>query len=56
MVIEHETKLAALHERFSDSSVYRDPDILAELREEVEAVEAELAEIDAAWQERAETQ
>ncbi|UCE59318.1 MAG: ABC-F family ATP-binding cassette domain-containing protein [Phycisphaerales bacterium] len=56
MVIEHETKLAALHERFADSSVYRDPEILAELQEELEAVETELAEIDAAWQERVESQ
>jgi ATP-binding cassette subfamily F protein 3 len=53
LVIERETQLAALHERFGDPAVCRDPDLLAELQEEADAVSAELAEIDAAWQERA---
>jgi len=56
MVIEREAKLAELHERFADSAVYKDPDTLADLREEVEAVESDLAEVDAAWQQRAELQ
>ncbi|MDO8631292.1 MAG: ATP-binding cassette domain-containing protein [Phycisphaerales bacterium] len=53
LVIERETQLAALHERFGDPAVCRDPNLLAELQEEADAVSAELAEIDAAWQERA---
>jgi ATP-binding cassette subfamily F protein 3 len=56
MVIERETELATLHERFADPAVCRDPDALAELREEVELLEADLAEVDAAWQERVESQ
>jgi hypothetical protein len=51
-----ETKLAALHERFGNPGLYKDPDALEELREEIEAVSAELAEVDAAWQQRAESQ
>ncbi|MFQ5590334.1 MAG: ribosomal protection-like ABC-F family protein [Phycisphaerae bacterium] len=56
MVIERETELALLHEKFADRAVYRDPGSLAALKEEVASLEAELAEIDAAWQERAESQ
>ncbi len=53
LVIERESQLAALHERFGDPTVCKDAEQLAELQEESEAVAAELAEIDAAWQERA---
>jgi ATP-binding cassette subfamily F protein 3 len=53
LVIERETQLAALHGRFGDPVVCRDPDLLAELSEEADALSAELAEIDAAWQDRA---
>ncbi len=56
LVIEHETKLAVLQERFGAPETYKDPDLLAELREEIEAVERELEEVDEAWQERADTQ
>lgn len=56
LVVEHETALAALHERFGDPSVYKDPTVLEELQEKTEALERELAEVDAAWQQRAESQ
>ena len=56
LVIELEEKLASLHMRFGDADVCKDPDLLAELKEDAEAVEAELAETNAAWEERAEYQ
>jgi len=56
IVIERETELAMLHERFADPMTYKGPDALAQLREQVDALEAELAEVDAAWQERVESQ
>ena len=52
MVMEKEIELGALHEKFADPAILKDPDALAELNEEIEAVSAELAEVDAAWQER----
>ncbi|MCH8207279.1 MAG: hypothetical protein IH956_09795 [Chloroflexi bacterium] len=56
MVIERESELAQLHERFASPAVYSDPDALAELRENMELLEADLAEVDAAWQERVDSQ
>ncbi len=56
LVVEHETALATLHERFGDPSVYKDPSVLEELQEKTEALERELAEVDAAWQQRADLQ
>jgi len=56
LVIERETELATLQARFGDPTVYQDPEMLAELREEMSAVEEALAEVDRAWQERADTQ
>ena len=56
LVIEKETELATLHAKFGDSSVYQDPDALAELREEMAAAETALAEVDRAWHDRVETQ
>ncbi len=56
LVMEREVQLAALQERFGDSQLCKDADALAELHEELVAVTAELALVDAAWQERAETQ
>ncbi len=55
MVIERETALAALHERFGAPDVYKDPSALKELKRQIKQVEEELAAIDAAWQERADT-
>ena len=56
LVVRYETELAAIHERFGDPSVYKNPATLEELHEKADALKAELAEVDAAWQERAETQ
>ncbi len=56
LVVERETELAALHERFADSNVYKDPEALEELQEQLDAATAALAEADAAWQERADAQ
>jgi len=55
MVIERETTLAELHEKFGSPEVYKDPSLLEELKEQITEVEEELNEIDAAWQERADT-
>lgn len=52
LVVEKEIALAALHERYGDPAVLRDPEALAELVEEIDAAAAELAVVDAAWQER----
>lgn len=56
MVIDREVQLAALQERFGDPAVCRDPDALAELKEQIDELTRELAEIDAAWHERTEHQ
>jgi len=56
MVVEREVKLAELQERYGNPSLYKDPVALEELAEEIESLSAELAEVDAAWQERAASQ
>ncbi len=56
MVIECEARFAALNKRFGDPDVYRNPEALAELRRKANAIAQELAEVDAAWQERADPQ
>lgn len=53
MLIDRETKLSGLHERFGDPAVCRDPDLLAELQDEANILAEEIAAVDAAWQERA---
>ena len=53
MVIEREVELAALHERFGNPAIFKDLDAMAELKEQVESAERDLAEVDRAWQERA---
>ncbi len=56
MVMEREVQLAALHERFGNAEVYKDPEGRAELEEEMEGLSAELAALDAAWRERVDSQ
>ncbi|MCH7871173.1 MAG: ABC-F family ATP-binding cassette domain-containing protein [Planctomycetes bacterium] len=56
IVMKHETELAELHERFGEPAVYLDPDLLTELREQAEQVERDLAAVDAAWQQRVDSQ
>jgi len=55
MLIDRETRLSALNERFGEPAVCRDPELLAELQEEADSLTVEIADIDAAWQERAES-
>ena len=43
-------------EKYGDPALCRDPERLAELEEEVEAVTAELAALDMAWRQRAESE
>ena len=52
LVMDKEVELAALQQKFADPAVLKDPEALAELNEEIEATSAELAELDAAWQDR----
>jgi ATP-binding cassette subfamily F protein 3 len=54
MIMEHETKLFDLQEKFGDSNVYKDADSLADLQEETQRVTAELSELNEAWQNRIE--
>ncbi len=56
LVMEREVQLAALHDKFGDPTVCKDPEALAELGEEIEAVSQELTAIDAAWKERVDAQ
>ena len=56
LVVQYETRLAQLQEQFGDPLICKNPDALAELTEEVEAVENLLSEVDREWQERAEYQ
>ncbi len=55
MVMEKEVAIAQLQERFGETKVHKNPDLLAELQEELTALEAELAVLDEAWHERADT-
>ena len=56
LVVEHETALAELHDRFGDPTVYKNPEMLVELQEQTEKLKQELADVDAAWQERVDLQ
>ncbi len=53
MVIDREERLAALNTRFADPAIMRDIDALQRLKADIQAAQDELAEIDAAWHERA---
>lgn len=52
LVMEKEIELAALNERYGDPAIMRDPEALADLAERIEEATTELAQVDAAWQER----
>lgn len=56
LVIDRETELSALQERFGDPQVYKDPELLEDLQARAEELERELAEVDAAWQARVDSQ
>jgi hypothetical protein len=54
MVMAKEVELAELQQRYGDPELYKDPDRLADLEEEIELLSGELALLDAAWHERVE--
>jgi ATP-binding cassette subfamily F protein 3 len=54
LIIEHEERIAETQARFGDEAVYRNPDELARMHERLEALQAELAAIETAWNRRAE--
>ena len=56
LVMEQDTRRTELAERFGDPAVYQDAEQLAALQEEMEAVEAKLADLEAVWEDRMETQ
>ena len=56
LLAEREDHLGRLSARFGDPEVYKDAARLAELRAESDALQRELAEIETAWEERAEDQ
>ena len=52
--MEREERVRAFEAKFADPSVYRDGDAIARLRGEFETLKQELAEGEAAWEQRAE--
>ncbi len=56
ILIDQEAFLAELNQKFGDAAVYQDPSRLSALHGEVEAVKKRLAEIEAAWNDRVESQ
>jgi len=50
-IMNHETRLLELQERFGDPKVYQDASNLARLREELETVKSELTEAEEEWHE-----
>ncbi|GMU22342.1 MAG: ABC transporter ATP-binding protein [Phycisphaerae bacterium] len=56
LIIQREDLLAELNEKFGDPNIYKDPPALAELNTQLAGVKAELAELNAAWEERVEEQ
>jgi len=52
-VIAKEEEIAALHARFADPAVYRDPGAAGDLQAQLRAASEELAILNAAWEERA---
>ena len=54
LIIDLETRLMELHERFGEPELYHDATGVSELREELDAVQAELAEAEQEWNARAE--
>ena len=54
LIIDLETRLMELHERFGEPELYHDATGVSELREEFDAVQAELAEAEQEWNARAE--
>ncbi len=51
-ITTHEQRLTQISAAFGDAAIYQDPGAPARLREELEEVKAELAELHAAWEEK----
>ena len=54
LIMEREALIDELTARFADENIYRDPEASKRLQTELEAVRAELAEIEAQWYDRVE--
>ncbi|MCA9249732.1 MAG: ABC-F family ATP-binding cassette domain-containing protein [Phycisphaerae bacterium] len=54
LVIECEERLTAANERFASPEVYRDPERMAQLRQTIDAIRAELEELEYVWHDRVE--
>lgn len=55
-IIAKEEQIAAIHGRFADQAVYRDPQAAPDLQGQLQAATEELAALNAAWEERAQDQ
>ena len=53
-IIAKEEQVAAIHERFADESIYRNPEAVGRLNLELDAATEELNALNAAWEERLE--
>ncbi len=51
-IMQRETRLGAIEQKFGDATIYRDAAASAKLREEFDALKAELAELHALWEAR----
>ncbi len=56
MLMEREQELAKLTERFADSRVYKAPDALSDLEDQVDLLKHEMGVIEEAWTERLENE
>jgi ATP-binding cassette subfamily F protein 3 len=54
LIIAKEQELDAVRNRFGDQSLYRDPTAAARLQEDLHALNAELEQLNEAWEQRAE--
>jgi len=56
MLMEREQRLEALSARFADPNVYRNPDLLSELEDQMDELKHEMEIIEEAWTERIENE
>jgi len=54
MIEERERRIHEIHEQFAEPATYRDPDAARRLQEQLDAAKSELAEVEAAWEDRIE--
>lgn len=52
LIMQRETQLAELNERFGDQEIYKDPARLADLRGRIEVLNSELEQLNTAWEEQ----